>query len=123
MAVHGEAAQGDCIQLAHGGGGALSQRLIRQWLMPALAPTSTALHDAALLAAAGGTLAVSTDSFVVKPLVFAGGDIGRLAVLGSLNDLAMVGGPPAGPQPGVDPRGRLAHGHPGAGDRLHPSGL
>jgi hydrogenase expression/formation protein HypE len=94
MAVNGEAAQGDCIQLAHGGGGALSQRLIRQWLMPALAPTSTALHDAALLAAAGVTLAVSTDSFVVKPLVFAGGDIGRLAVLGSLNDLAMVGARP-----------------------------
>jgi hydrogenase expression/formation protein HypE len=94
MAVNGEAAQGDCIQLAHGGGGALSQRLIRQWLMPALAPTSTALHDAALLATAGGTLAVSTDSFVVKPLVFAGGDIGRLAVLGSLNDLAMVGARP-----------------------------
>ena len=94
MAMDGDGAQGSVIQLAHGGGGALSQHWIRHWLQPALGSEATALHDAALLSAAGGTLAVSTDSFVVKPLVFAGGDIGRLAVLGSLNDLAMVGARP-----------------------------
>ena len=94
MAMDGDGAQGSVIQLAHGGGGALSQDWIRHWLQPALGAEPTALHDAALLSAAGGTLAVSTDSFVVKPLVFAGGDIGRLAVLGSLNDLAMVGARP-----------------------------
>jgi len=89
------AGQGErCIQLAHGGGGALSQRLVRHWLVPALGGQGGALHDAATLEAPGRRLAVSTDSYVVHPLEFAGGDIGRLAVLGSLNDLAMAGARP-----------------------------
>lgn len=90
MAVHGEG----WIQLAHGGGGALSQQLVRHWLVPALGGNGGALLDAALLQAPAGRLAMSTDSYVVQPLEFPGGDIGRLAVLGSLNDLAMAGARP-----------------------------
>lgn len=90
------------IQLAHGGGGRLSQELIRELLIPALSggtssgtgQGSSGLHDAALLAHPGGTLAFTTDSYVVRPLLFAGGDIGRLAVCGSVNDLAMAGARP-----------------------------
>jgi len=82
------------IQLAHGGGGLLSQRLIRELLLPALAPDATVLHDAALLESPGRRLAFSTDSYVVRPLLFPGGDIGRLAVIGSCNDLAMAGARP-----------------------------
>ena len=67
-----------CIQLAHGGGGALSQWLVRHWLVPALGGQGGALHDAALLQAPGRRLAVSTDSYVVHPLEFAGGDIGQI---------------------------------------------
>ena len=90
----------DCIQLGHGGGGALSQWLIRTLVVPGLGgsnPASngpTALHDAALLQAPSGRLALSTDSYVVRPLFFPGGDIGRLAVIGSVNDLAMAGARP-----------------------------
>ena len=82
------------IQLAHGGGGQLSQRLIRDLLLPALAPEAGALHDAALLPSPGSRLAFTTDSYVVRPLLFPGGDIGRLAVIGSVNDLAMAGARP-----------------------------
>jgi len=82
------------IQLAHGGGGRLSQQLIQELLVPAFGPADGVLHDAALLATPGPTLAFTTDSFVVRPLVFPGGDIGRLAVFGSVNDLAMAGARP-----------------------------
>ena len=92
------------IQLAHGGGGRLSQELIRELLLPALnggagtgtgtSQGSSGLHDAALLANPGGNLAFTTDSYVVRPLLFPGGDIGRLAVYGSINDLAMAGARP-----------------------------
>lgn len=83
-----------CIQLAHGGGGSLSQQLIRELIVPAFGPADGVLHDAALLPAPGGRLAFTTDSYVVRPLVFPGGDIGRLAVIGSVNDLAMAGADP-----------------------------
>ena len=82
------------IQLAHGGGGRLSQQLIQELLMPAFGPADGVLHDAALLASPGNTLAFTTDSYVVRPLFFPGGNIGRLAVFGSVNDLAMAGARP-----------------------------
>jgi hydrogenase expression/formation protein HypE len=84
----------DTVLLAHGGGGRLSQQLIEELLLPAFAPADGVLHDAALLNSPGQTLAFTTDSFVVKPLFFPGGDIGRLAVFGSVNDLAMTGARP-----------------------------
>lgn len=79
------------IQLAHGGGGRLSQQLIQELLLPALGPADGVLHDAAVFASPGQQLAFTTDSYVVRPLFFPGGDIGRLAVFGSVNDLAMTG--------------------------------
>ena len=82
------------IQLGHGGGGRLSQQLIQELLLPAFGPADGVLHDAAVLASPGHTLAFTTDSFVVRPLFFPGGDIGRLAVFGSVNDLAMAGARP-----------------------------
>jgi hydrogenase expression/formation protein HypE len=83
-----------CIELGHGGGGRLSQQLLQEVLLPALGSSPGVLHDAALLPPLQGQLAFTTDSFVVRPLVFPGGDIGRLAVLGSVNDLAMAGARP-----------------------------
>ena len=79
------------VLLGHGGGGSLSQRLIDQLLLPAFGPADGVLLDAALLPAEAGPLAFTTDSYVVRPLIFPGGDIGSLAVFGTVNDLAMVG--------------------------------
>ena len=79
------------IQVAHGGGGRLSQQLIQELLIPAFGPADGVLHDAAVFASPGQQLAFTTDSYVVRPLFFPGGDIGRLAVFGSVNDLAMAG--------------------------------
>ena len=83
------------IQLAHGGGGRLMQELIQDVFMrafhnPMLAP----LHDGATWPVEKGTLAFTTDSYVVHPLFFPGGDIGTLAVNGTINDLAMCGAKP-----------------------------
>ncbi|MEY3543969.1 MAG: hydrogenase expression/formation protein HypE [Cyanobacteriota bacterium] len=82
------------IQLAHGGGGRLSQQLIQDLLIPAFGPADGVLHDAALLPSPGHIMAFTTDSYVVRPLFFPGGDVGRLAVFGSVNDLAMAGARP-----------------------------
>ncbi len=83
------------VQLAHGGGGRLSQRLVEELFLPAFAnPALAALHDGALLEVAGARLAFSTDSYVVRPLFFPGGDIGSLAVHGTVNDLSMCGARP-----------------------------
>ncbi len=84
------------IQIAHGGGGRLTQELIERVFGPAFAnPALAARHDGAVLAAPAGTrLALTTDSHVVSPLFFPGGDIGRLAVFGTANDLAMCGARP-----------------------------
>jgi hydrogenase expression/formation protein HypE len=82
------------VLLGHGGGGSLSQRLIEQLLVPAFGPADGVLLDAALLPAEAGPLAFTTDSYVVRPLFFPGGDIGSLAVFGTVNDLAMVGASP-----------------------------
>ncbi len=84
------------IQIAHGGGGRLTQELIERVFGPAFANAALdARHDGAVLAApAGARLAFTTDSHVVSPLFFPGGDIGRLAVFGTANDLAMCGARP-----------------------------
>jgi len=82
------------ILLGHGGGGTLSQQLIDSELRPLYADPGAPLHDAASLALPHGRLAFSTDGYVVHPLEFPGGDIGRLAVVGTCNDLAMAGARP-----------------------------
>ncbi|HEX4086805.1 MAG TPA: hydrogenase expression/formation protein HypE [Chthoniobacteraceae bacterium] len=83
------------IVLAHGSGGKLSQQLIQGIVLPAfrndlLAP----LHDGAIFEINGVRLAYSTDSHVVSPIFFPGGDIGSLSVHGTVNDLAMCGARP-----------------------------
>jgi hydrogenase expression/formation protein HypE len=83
------------IERGHGGGGALTARLVEDVFLPAFgAAPSAPLHDGATLVVAGGRLAFTTDSFVVTPLEFPGGDIGALAVIGTVNDLAMCGARP-----------------------------
>ena len=83
----------DTIELAHGSGGLENQQLIRDLFFAAFDnPMLADCEDAALID--GGTLAVSTDSFTVSPLFFPGGDIGKLAVAGTLNDVAMRGARP-----------------------------
>ncbi|MFM7313952.1 MAG: hydrogenase expression/formation protein HypE [Cyanobium sp.] len=84
----------DRIRLGHGGGGTLMQQLITQELRPLYADPQAPLHDAARLELPHGRLAFTTDSYVVTPLQFPGGDIGRLAVIGTCNDLAMAGARP-----------------------------
>jgi hydrogenase expression/formation protein HypE len=83
------------VLMAHGGGGRLSQMLTERMFAPTFAnPALEVLHDGAILDVNGTRLAFSTDSFVVSPLFFPGGDIGRLAVHGTVNDLAMCGAQP-----------------------------
>lgn len=83
------------VQLAHGGGGRLMQQLIRDVFVRAFGdPLSTHLHDGATWPVSEGTLAFTTDSYVVRPVFFPGGDIGSLAVHGTVNDLAMCGATP-----------------------------
>lgn len=85
------------VLMAHGGGGRLSQMLTERMFAPAFAnPALEVLHDGAVLAVNDTRLAFSTDSFVVSPLFFPGGDIGSLAVHGTVNDLAMCGAQPLG---------------------------
>ncbi|HET7441188.1 MAG TPA: hydrogenase expression/formation protein HypE [Terriglobales bacterium] len=85
----------DRILLGHGSGGRLSAELIRDIFVPALHnPILARLDDQAILDVNGCRLAFTTDSFVVKPLFFPGGDIGSLAVNGTVNDLAMGGARP-----------------------------
>lgn len=87
------------IQLAHGGGGQLTAELVEQVILPSLGDASGqdvgGLTDAALVDLAGsGRVAFTTDSYVVQPLEFPGGDIGKLAICGTVNDLAVVGAKP-----------------------------
>ena len=83
------------VQLAHGGGGRLMRQLIERMLVPSFDnPQLRRTHDGAVLAPEGDRLAFTTDSFVVHPLQFPGGDIGKLAVYGTVNDLAMCGARP-----------------------------
>ena len=84
------------VLLGHGSGGQLSAALMRDVIAPALeaAAPGGPRNDAAVVEVAGGRLAFTTDSFVVSPLEFTGGNIGELAVNGTVNDLAMMGAQP-----------------------------
>ncbi|HWH11343.1 MAG TPA: hydrogenase expression/formation protein HypE [Solirubrobacteraceae bacterium] len=85
------------ITMAHGAGGKATQTLIEGLFVPALGSgTLEAMADAGTLEIEGVRLAMTTDSFVVKPLRFPGGSIGELAVNGTVNDLAMAGARPVG---------------------------
>lgn len=85
----------DRILLAHGGGGQLMDDLIRQHILPSLKNDALdELGDSARLNLASNSLCFTTDSYVVKPLFFNGGDIGKLAVCGTVNDLAVAGSMP-----------------------------
>ncbi len=83
------------ILLAHGGGGTLMHQLIEKVFLPAFShPGENDQHDAAVVNLSAGRLAFTTDSYVVQPIFFPGGDIGKLAVHGTVNDLAMAGARP-----------------------------
>ena len=85
----------DRIVLGHGSGGRLSAELLAQVFLPAYGnPTLAALEDQATLELGSGRIAMTTDAFVVRPIFFPGGDIGRLAVNGTVNDLAVGGALP-----------------------------
>jgi hydrogenase expression/formation protein HypE len=87
----------DKIRLAEGGGGEATANLIKELFWPRFNhPELMKGNDAALLANPGGRLAMTTDSFVVTPWKFPGGDIGRLAIAGTVNDLTMMGAQPLG---------------------------
>ena len=83
------------VLLGHGSGGKLSADLIERVFLPAFGDETLArLEDQATVEIAGGRIAFTTDSYVVRPLFFPGGDIGRLAVHGTINDLAVGGATP-----------------------------
>lgn len=83
------------VVMGHGGGGAMSAELVESLFLPAYGGAARAeLGDSAVLPPVAGRLAFSTDSFVVKPMFFPGGNIGDLAVNGTINDLAMAGARP-----------------------------
>ncbi len=93
----------EAIHLVHGGGGRLTWQLIQEVFLPSFRrhgetghdPLSDPPHDSAVIRTGDGTrLAFTTDAFVVQPLFFPGGDIGSLAVYGTVNDLAMAGAKP-----------------------------
>jgi hydrogenase expression/formation protein HypE len=83
------------IAMAHGGGGRLMQQLLEKLVQPTFDnPYLSQRHDSAVFEVGTQRCALTTDSYVVKPLFFPGGDIGKLAVCGTLNDLAMTGARP-----------------------------
>jgi hydrogenase expression/formation protein HypE len=83
------------VLLAHGGGGKLMHQLIGKMFVPAFRnPLLESQHDASVFELGGQRLALTTDSYVVRPLFFPGGDLGSLAVHGTVNDLAMAGARP-----------------------------
>jgi hydrogenase expression/formation protein HypE len=83
------------IVLAHGSGGKLSQQLLEKIILPQFRnELLEPLHDGAIVAVGDQRIAFSTDSYVVSPIFFPGGDIGKLAVHGTVNDLAMCGARP-----------------------------
>lgn len=85
----------DLILLGHGSGGKLSHQLLDDLIIPTLSGIPLAgQNDAALVDAGGRRLAFTTDSYVVDPVFFPGGNIGSLAVNGTVNDLAMMGARP-----------------------------
>jgi len=83
------------ITLAHGDGGTLTRRLLEEIFLPAFGTANPdKLTDASPITVSSGKLALTTDSFVIHPLFFPGGNIGRLAVSGTINDLAVSGADP-----------------------------
>lgn len=82
------------IVLGHGGGGILSEELIENLFLPAFGSAGGPSRDSAVVSAHGGRIALTTDSYVVNPLFFPGGNIGDLAVNGTINDLACSGAQP-----------------------------
>jgi hydrogenase expression/formation protein HypE len=91
-----EQVEGEVVQMAHGAGGKLTHRLIQEVFGEAFKNEwLSQWHDATILPRVSDRLAFTTDSYVVKPLFFPGGDIGSLAVNGTVNDLAMAGARPA----------------------------
>ena len=83
------------VMLAHGGGGKLTHQMIEEMFLPVFSNAwLAARHDGAVLDWGARKLAFSTDSYVVRPLFFPGGDIGTLAINGTVNDLAMCGAQP-----------------------------
>jgi len=85
----------ETIQLAHGGGGRMMRSLLERLFLPAFANQwLDARHDSAVMRIGAEQIAFTTDSYVVSPLFFPGGDIGKLAVFGTVNDLAMAGAHP-----------------------------
>lgn len=83
------------ITLMHGEGGWLSRRLIEEVVLPRIGgPTLAELGDSAVLDLPGSRIAFTTDAYVVSPLFFSGGDIGRLSVFGTVNDLVVAGARP-----------------------------
>lgn len=84
------------VQMAHGGGGRLMRELIERVFLPSFAsPAAAERHDSAAVTLGDQRIAFTTDSYVVRPLFFPGGDIGKLAIYGTVNDLAMSGAKPA----------------------------
>ncbi len=84
----------DRILLAHGSGGKVSHRLISELFMKSFANPALNKEDDAAVLEGAARFAFTTDSYVVKPVFFPGGDIGKLAVCGTVNDLAMSGARP-----------------------------
>lgn len=85
----------DIILLGHGSGGTLSHRLLDELIIPTLSSVAEReQNDSAILSHGGGRLAFTTDGYVVDPIFFSGGNIGDLAINGTVNDLAMVGAKP-----------------------------
>jgi hydrogenase expression/formation protein HypE len=82
----------DRVAMKHGAGGRAMRRLIEQVFMRDASPLARAMDDGAVIPVPGGaSIVVTTDSHVIQPIVFPGGDIGKLAVCGTVNDLAMMG--------------------------------
>jgi len=84
----------DKVLLAHGSGGRLSRELIARKVLPGISNAILNILDDAAVFDMNGRVAFTTDSYVVSPLFFPGGDVGRLAVCGTVNDLSMVGARP-----------------------------
>jgi len=85
----------ESIRLAHGGGGKLTEELVKKVILPYFDnPILRELDDSAVIGPIKDKLAFTTDSYVIKPIFFPGGDIGKLAVCGTVNDLAVKGAVP-----------------------------
>ncbi|MFA4886112.1 MAG: hydrogenase expression/formation protein HypE [Desulfotomaculaceae bacterium] len=87
--------ENELILLAHGDGGLLTHQLLEKYFLPCFSnELLDELSDASVFSLQAGRIAVSTDSFVVDPIFFPGGDIGKLAVCGTVNDIAVSGATP-----------------------------